>query len=343
MSSHLAPTFGLTVREIERDGIEVADRIECLLASDTAEGLTKSMGVGLIGLAGTLARTQPDLMLVFGDRLEMLVPAIAALAAGIPIGHVGGGDLTEGSLDNQIRSVLSKLAHVHFVSMEQHARRLVAMGEERWRVFVTGDPALDEVKVSPRKSRGELTAILETELLDPLAAVCIHPNTIDPVGSMEADAVFDALQSWPGTVVITYPGADTGWHDVVAAAESFARNHPRAVAVPSLGRTNYYSLLDIAAVMVGNTSSGIWEAPSFRLPVVNVGDRQKGRFRAANVIEALPQATSISQGLEIALSPAFRASLRNLTNPYGDGHAAARIVNHIESLVITPQLFRKLL
>ena len=339
--AHLSPAFGLTIREIERDGWTIADRIDCLLASDTPESLTKSVGLAVMGMASTMARVRPDFVLVFGDRLEMLAPALAALAARIPIGHVGGGDISEGSLDHQIRFVLSRMSHVHFVAMQEHADRLIATGEKPERIFVTGDPALDEIGATPRKSRDEIAAVLGTKLIDPVVAVTMHPNTVENVGSREMDAVLDALDDWPGTAVITYPGADAGWHALATAAESFASTHARAVAVPSLGRQNYYSLLDLAAVMVGNTSSGIWESPSFRLPVVNVGDRQKGRFRAANVVDAVPDASSIRRAIDAALTPEFRTSLASLTNPYGDGRAADRIVTHLANLALTPQLFRK--
>ena len=339
--AHLSPEFGLTINEIERDGLPIADRLECLLSSSTSEGLTKSLGVSLIGLATTMARTRPDLVLVFGDRLEVLAPAIAALAAGIPIAHIGGGDVSEGSLDNQIRFVLSRLSHLHFVAMQEHADRLIAAGEEPWRISVTGDPALDEVASLPRKSRQELASLVDTELINPVAAVTMHPNTIERDGTREVEAVFQALDDWPGTVVITYPGADAGWRDLAEAANSFARGHSRAVAVPSLGRLNYYSLLEHASVMVGNTSSGIWESPTFRLPVVNVGERQKGRLRAANVIDVAAEASAIRRALQAALAPSFKASLRDLANPYGDGRAAARIVAQLEALPLTPRLFMK--
>jgi UDP-hydrolysing UDP-N-acetyl-D-glucosamine 2-epimerase len=227
------------------------------------------------------------------------------------------------------------------VAMQEHADRLIAMGEEPGRVFVTGDPALDEIGRTPRKSRDELAALLRIPLVDPVAAVTMHPDTIERTGPLETRAALDALDDWPGTVIITYPGADAGWHEVAAAVESFARTHPRTVAVPSLGRQNYYSLLDFAAVMLGNTSSGIWEAATFRLPVVNVGDRQKGRHRTANVIDVAADVSAIRRALDTALSPDFKASLAGLTNPYGDGRAAERIVSQLGNMVITPRLFRK--
>jgi GDP/UDP-N,N'-diacetylbacillosamine 2-epimerase (hydrolysing) len=339
---HLSPDFGYTVKDIESDGFAIDDRIEMLLSSDTPEGLAKSLGLGTIGFAQSFTRYKPDLLVMVGDRTELLSVASTALLYRIPLAHISGGDVTEGAIDNQVRHAISKLSHLHFVAMPAHAERLLQMGEEPWRVHVTGDPALDLLRDIRFLSRGELEDELGLKLTPPLVLVTYHPTTLGTSSaSQEIDGLLSALARIEGTLVCTYPNADAEGRDIVAKLNAFVARQPAAALYHNLGQTRYYSLLRQADLMVGNSSSGIWEAPSFRLAVVNVGDRQRGRLRAGNVIDVPPDADAIYDGIRRALEPSFRAALQDLSNPYGDGYASQRIVHVLKATQIGPALLQK--
>ena len=339
---HLSPEFGYTVREIEADRLEISERVEMLLSSDSAEGLAKSLGLGTLGLAQCFARSRPDVLLLCGDRLELLCVASAVLPFGIPMAHVSGGEVTEGAIDNQVRYAVTKMSHLHFVAMAPYAERLIRSGEERWRVHVTGDPALDVLHETPIMSREELSRCLGVELAPPVIVMTLHPTTLSLTSQTEElPVVLSALSRIDATLIITYPNADPHGRAIVEGIGTFVRTRPRARVFPSLGQKTYYSLLSYADAMVGNSSSGIWEAPSFRLPSVNVGERQKGRIRPRNVIDVGVEADAIGQALRRALAPSFRASLIGLENPYGDGKSAARIVEILKEVELGPRLLQK--
>jgi UDP-hydrolysing UDP-N-acetyl-D-glucosamine 2-epimerase len=338
--THLRPEWGSTVDEIEADALAAVERLQVPVGT-TAEKAAASVGGTATVFGQSFARSRPDVLVIVGDRLELLGVAAAALPFQIPIAHISGGDATGGAIDDLVRHALSKLAHLHFVAMEEHADRLRRMGEAPERITVSGDPALDEAR-GPWPSLGELAADLGVELERPLALVGFHPTTIGSVSpAEEVAALLGALESFPGTIVITFPGADVGADQITAAYDAFAAGHARVVLRPSLGQGRYYGLLSQADILVGNTSSGIWEAPSFELPVVNVGDRQHGRVRARNVIDVPARRDAIAAGIEEALDPAFRASLAGLANPYGDGKAAERIVSVLASVRLDDSLLAK--
>lgn len=340
--AHLSHEFGLTVGEIESSGLPIAERVEMLVSSDSGEGIAKSIGLGTIGLGQAFAHLQPDVVLLVGDRYELLSAAAAALAARIPVAHVSGGDVTEGAIDNQVRYAVSALSHVHFVAHESHAQRLIAFGEEPWRVFVTGDPALDAIDLFEPLSLPELEQELGMPLARPLVLVTQHPATLGSNGvAAETDALLAALEGFSGTLVFTYPGADPESRIISDRIRAFCAREPSAAVFPSFGQRLYYGVLRHADAMVGNSSSGIWEAPSFGLPVVNVGERQRGRLRVGNVIDVGGDATAIRAALATALDPAFRQSLAGLRNPYGDGRASARIVEALRELEPGPRLSQK--
>jgi UDP-hydrolysing UDP-N-acetyl-D-glucosamine 2-epimerase len=341
--AHLSPEFGNTVKDIEADGFAIADRIEMRVSSDdTPEGVVESNGWGTIGFAHSFARSRPDILLLVGDRLELLAAASAALPFRIPVAHVSGGDVTEGALDNQVRHAMSKLSHLHFVAMEEHAQRLLQMGEEGWRVFVTGDPALDLVHQVRLLSRRELSQTLGRELTSPVVIVTFHPTTLGSISVHdELDSLLAALTRLSGTLILTSPNADAGNRTILNRLQEFTGTRPHTALFFNLGQLTYYSLMAQADLMLGNSSSGIWEAPTFRLPVVNVGDRQRGRIRAGNVIDAPPDADAIEQAIHRGLQPAFRASLRDLQNPYGDGRTSPRIVSTLKRVALDTRLLQK--
>jgi UDP-hydrolysing UDP-N-acetyl-D-glucosamine 2-epimerase len=260
----------------------------------------------------------------------------------MPVAHLHGGEVTEGAIDNQIRHAITKCAHLHFVSAEPHARRVAAMGEEPWRIHNVGAPGLDRIRTTPRLSRADLASRLDLAVGDRWLLVTYHPATLEYQDTgRHTDELVAALEKIDATFVVTYPNADTAGRTVIARLQELAGRHPRVRLVQNLGDDVYLSLMREADAMVGNSSSGLIEAPSFALPVVNVGARQAGRLRAANVIDVGPERDEILGGIEAALAPAFREGLSGMTNPYGDGHAAERIVRVLRTVELGPTLTRK--
>jgi UDP-N-acetylglucosamine 2-epimerase (non-hydrolysing) len=339
---HLAEAFGRTVDAIEAEGWPIAERVEMLELSDAPEAIATSIGRGVVGFARAYARHRPDLVVVLGDRFEMLSAATAALPFVLPVAHLHGGEVTEGAIDNQIRHAITKCAHLHFVSAEPHARRVAAMGEEPWRIHNVGAPGLDRVRTTPLLSRAELGRRLALDGDDRWLLVTYHPVTLEYRDTgRHVDELLAALEKIDATLVVTYPNADTAGRMVIARLEEFAGRHARVHLVRNLGDDVYLSMLRHADAMVGNSSSGLIEAPSFELPVVNVGARQAGRLRAANVVDVGPERDEILAGIEAALAPSFRTGLRGLANPYGDGRAAERIVRVLRTVELSPALTRK--
>ena len=341
LGAHLSPEFGHTVGEIERDGFTVDERIECLLSSDSDVGMAKAIGVATLGLADSLARLRPDLLLLIADRFELLAPASVAVALRIPIAHIEGGEVSEGAIDDAIRNALTKLAHVHFTPTESARRRVLAMGEEEWRVHRTGAPSLDHLRRRTLASREEIAARLGLDLSHPTVMVAVHPVTLARDTLAEADAVFAALARLPQSIVFCFPNADAGSRALIARAEAFCAPHARARLYVNLNPIDYWSLLKQVDLLLGNSSSGIMETPALRLPTVNVGRRQQGRERARNIVDAEAEPGAIVAAVERASSPSFRASLEGMENPYGDGQAAERIAGILASVPLGEALLVK--
>jgi len=331
--THLSPEFGLTVKAIEADGFEIAERVEMLLSSDTPEGIVKSMGLGLIGFAQSYARFRPDILLVLGDRFEMHAAALAALPFKIPVAHIHGGEITQGATDDALRHSITKLSHLHFVATEEYARRVMQMGEDPWRVIVSGAPSLDNLKSVQYLSRQGLEALLGLRLdRDPLL-VTYHPVTLEYERTeWQVSELLKALEAFDIPMIFTLPNADVSGRVILGMLESFVKKKPGARLVENLGTQGYFSVMAVAAAMVGNSSSGIVEAPSFTLPVVNIGTRQQGRIREKNVLDVGYSHAEIRVAIAKAVSPDFRAGLKGLINPYGVGDAASRIVAKLKSI-----------
>lgn len=325
MGAHLSPEFGHTVAQIERDGFVLEDRIECLLSSDSDVGMAKTIGVAMLGLADTLGRLRPDLLLLIADRYEMLAPASAALALRIPIAHIEGGEVSEGAVDDAVRNALTMMSHVHFTPTEAARRRVLAMGEQDWRVHRTGAPSLDHLQRSELLDRDRLAKELQLPHGCCPIVVAYHPVTLARETTREADAVFAALERLDAPIAFCFPNADAGSRRLIERAGHFCERNANARLYVNLDPVTYWSLLKFAAALVGNSSSGIMEAPALRLPAVNIGMRQQGRERAANIIDVEPVAEQIVLAVRRALDPAYRAGLATMHNPYGDGHAAERI------------------
>lgn len=327
---HLSPEFGLTWREIEADGIAIDERVEILLSSDSPVGVSKAMGLGLIGFAEAFARLRPDLLIVLGDRFEILSAAAAALVAGIPIAHIHGGETTEGAFDEAIRHSVTKMAHLHFVAAAPYRDRVIQLGEAPDRVFLVGGLGIDAIKALPLLGRAELEAELDIALRDRNLLITFHPPTLEP-GAAEAQmqALLDALDSLgPSTgLIFTMPNADTGGRALTAMVELFVAQRPHASAFTSLGQFRYLSCMRHMDGVVGNSSSGIIETPSFGIGTINIGNRQTGRLRAASVIDCAPQRIAIEGALKRLFSSDFRELLRGVTNPYGTGGATDAILD----------------
>jgi len=325
---HLSPEFGLTYRQVEADGFAIDAKVEMLLSSDTAVGIAKSMGLGVIGFAQALNDLQPDILVVLGDRFEILAAAQAALVSQIPIAHIHGGETSEGAFDEGIRHAISKMAQWHFVAAEPYRKRVVQMGESPDRVFNYGAPGLDQLSKLDWLTRQELESNLEIELRAPVFLVTYHPVTLaggDPVEAMTE--LLNALEVFPGaTVIFTYPNADTGGRVLIECIDRFVaqrRNTSRAFV--SLGQQRYLSLMREADVIVGNSSSGLTEAPALKKATVNIGDRQKGRLKAASVIDAAENCQDIIRAIQLALSSEFCGSLPETVSLYGQGSVSKKI------------------
>jgi UDP-hydrolysing UDP-N-acetyl-D-glucosamine 2-epimerase len=345
MASHLSPEFGATVHEIEKDGFSIAARIETLLSSDSDVGMAKSIGVAVLSLADVLGPMRPDLLLLIADRYEMLAPAAVALSLRIPIAHIEGGEISEGAIDDAVRNALTKMSHIHFTSTETGRVRVIAMGEEPWRVHRAGAPSLDHLRRSRLLSREEVEAACGLDLRVPALLVAYHPVTLEKDTICEAGALFAALAEIANQramqILFCYPNADAGSRLLMEHSRAFTTQHQESKIFVNLDAVTYWSLLRCVEAMVGNSSSGIMEAASFALPVVNVGMRQMGRERAPNVLDAEADRTTILTRIGEARSSAFRESLKGMTNPYGDGRGAERIVQVLTTCPLGQELLVK--
>jgi UDP-hydrolysing UDP-N-acetyl-D-glucosamine 2-epimerase len=342
MAAHLSPEFGSTIQEIERDGFEIAERIECLLSSDTDVGMAKTIGVATLSLADALGRMRPDLLLLIADRYEMLAPASVALALRIPIAHIEGGEVSEGAIDDAVRNALTMMSHIHFTSTQCARERVIAMGEEPWRVHRAGAPSLDHLRRRTLYTREQLETRLGIALKHPTLLVAYHPVTLARDTVREADSLFAALQTLPDQILFCYPNADAGSRNLIERARAFAASRgDDAQVFVNLDALTYWSLLKQVDVLAGNSSSGIMESASFALPTVNIGVRQQGRERARNVLDAAAETSSILAALARAKSPEFRRSLQGMTNPYGEGVASEKIVEVLTSVPLGEELLMK--
>jgi UDP-hydrolysing UDP-N-acetyl-D-glucosamine 2-epimerase len=341
---HLVREFGHTIDAIHRDGFPIADRIEMMLASDTPLGVAKSIGLGVMSFAESYARARPDVLLVVGDRFEMHAAVLASLPFGIPVAHVHGGEVTEGAIDDSLRHGITKIAHLHFTSTQESARRVVCMGEEPWRVTVSGAPSLDNLQSVRPLSASELEERLHFPFEPAPLLVTYHPVTreLDRM-TTQVDALLEALDLSKMPILFTAPNADSGGRYIAKRIEAFVAMHDASRLFDNFGTDVYFGVMRAAAAMVGNSSSGIIEAASFALPVVNLGSRQAGRTRSRNVVdvESDEDAGAIVAAIVVATGDSFRDALRDLQNPYAHGGAAAKIVGRLRDEPLDAKLLRK--
>lgn len=317
---HLSPEYGLTYKEIEADGFRIDAKVEMLLSSDTPAGTVKSMGVEAIGLADALDRMRPDMVVILGDRYEMLVAASAALVFGIPIAHLHGGETTLGAYDDAIRHSITQMSSLHLVSTEEYRQRVISMGKSPETVWCIGSPAADALASFVAMPKDELERQIGFGLGGRYVVATFHPATLEPGDEeRQTDAFLEALDSLPQDVKVlfTLPNSDTGGRTVRRLTEEWAAARPeRAKAVASLGARRYFSAVAGSLAVVGNSSSGLIEAPSLHVPTLNIGRRQEGRARGASVVDAEATVESIKEGLRRVLSPEMQALARTAENPY---------------------------
>lgn len=333
---HLSPEFGLTYREIERDGFRIDRKVEMLTSSDTPVGIAKSMGLGLIGFADALNELRPDLIVVLGDRFEIFSAVSAALVARIPIAHLHGGETTVGAFDEALRHSITKMSHLHFVAAEEYRRRVIQLGEQPDRVFLVGGLGIDNIKRLKLLGREELESSLDFKLGSKNLLITFHPVTLeDATASDQMAELLAALSDLTDTrLIFTLPNADTGGRALIEMVEQFIAQHPNARAYTSLGQLRYLSCIAQVDGVVGNSSSGLAEVPSFRKGTINIGDRQLGRLQAASVINCEPNRPSIAAALKRLYSTDFQLGLSQICNPYGEGGASEKVVKTIKHYAI---------
>ena len=340
---HLSPEFGSTVDLIEEDGFHVDRKVESLLSSDTATGVTKSMGLGLVGFADVLGELKPDLLLVLGDRFEIFVAAIAAMVARIPIAHLHGGELTEGAFDDSIRHSITKLAHLHFVAADEYRKRVIQLGERPDRVFLTGALGVDNILSLRLLERSELERVLGIKFSSRNLLITFHPVTLEHnASSMQLDELFYALDSLKDTsLIFTMPNADNEGRGLMKKIQNFCLCHSNAHVFTSLGQLNYLSCIKQMDGVIGNSSSGLIEVPSLNKGTINIGDRQKGRLKASSIIDCDPNRLSIGNAIATLYSDEFQSQLSEVSNPYGSGGASQKIVKILEDQDIDGLLIKK--
>ena len=341
---HLSPEFGLTVKEIEKDCFPTAERVEMLLSSDTESAIATSMGLGMIGFARAYERLTPDILVVLGDRFEILAAVSAAVPFRIPVAHIHGGESTEGAMDELFRHAITKMSHIHFPAVKIYANRIIQMGEQPENVFCVGAPGLDNLNKMKFLNKIQLAKTLGLPVDMPWGVITYHPVTLEKDSAgVQIRTILSALDRYPEICwIFTLPNVDMESRVIIKSIEKYVKkNSERAFLFSSLGQLKYLSLLKTSVVMVGNSSSGIIEAPSFKLPVVNIGSRQMGRIRAKNIIDvALCEENEIADAIDKALSERFREELKILKNPYVGGNASKKIVNVLKKVLLTNK-FRK--
>ena len=330
---HLSPEFGLTYLEVEQAGFEIDAKVEMLVSADTATAVTKSMGLGLIGFADAYSRLSPDLIVVLGDRFEILAAASAALIAGIPIAHLHGGETTEGAFDEAIRHSITKMSHLHFVAAEGYRRRVIQLGEDPERVFLVGGLGIDAIKRIKLLDRVSLESDLDFQFKYRNLLITFHPVTLEgQTSTQQMVELLTALdEPTDPNLIFTMPNADPGGRELTRLVEDFVAIHANARLYASLGQLRYLSCMKYMDGVVGNSSSGLTEAPSLGVGTINIGDRQKGRLSASSVINCSPSLNSIRDALKRLYEPSYRSKLSETINPYGDGGASKKIVEVISS------------
>lgn len=343
VGSHLSTTFGETRAEITAAGFCLDATVDIPMTADSPADICRYTGTAMARFANTYQQLQPQLVIVLGDRYEIFAAASAALFCGYPLAHLMGGELSEGAIDEALRHSISKMASLHFVANDTYRQRVIQLGEPPERVFTVGGMGVDALHRSTPLSRAELEQSLGAPLLEKNLLVTFHPATLasasatsDESAEAQMQALLDALSALDQTrIIITFPNADAGYKPMISAITQFCADNPNALHFASLGQQRYLSLMRYVDAVVGNSSSGLAEAPSFGIPTVNIGDRQRGRMKASSVLDCPPEPTAILEAIQLCYQPEIRARAKSCVNPYGDPGAAKRIVTALESIPLT--------
>jgi GDP/UDP-N,N'-diacetylbacillosamine 2-epimerase (hydrolysing) len=327
---HLSPEFGLTQNQMLKDGFEIHESVEMLLSSDTEVGTVKGLGLGMIGYADALKRLQPDWVVVLGDRFEILGVTIAAHLLRIPVAHISGGEQTQGATDDAMRHAITKMSWLHFAATEAYRNRVIQLGESPERVYNVGAIGLDNIKNLELLDKKAFEAAIDWTLGAKNILITFHPVTLEHQSAEDQfEELLAALHELSDThLIFTLPNADAGGRAIVTLIHAFVQKHPEnARAYTSLGQLKYLSALKFMDMVVGNSSSGVVEVPSFLIPTVNIGNRQKGREMPPSVINVDTNTAAIRAGIQLGYTPTFRESIKNQINPYGSGNTAPQILS----------------
>lgn len=341
--NHLVPEYGLTVESIKRDGFRIDEEIDMIISSNNKSAILKSMGIEMIQMAQVLERLKPDIMLVLGDRYEIFIAVTCAMMMNIPIAHMNGGESTEGAIDEQIRHAITKMSHIHFPGAESYKEKIIKMGEEPWRVNNVGQAGIENIKRLNLLNREEICNELGIDCYKKILLITYHPTTLKVDGiHSEIDNLLFALEECSEEIIFTYPNADFGSRYIVDKINEFVNKRSNAHIFYSLGQLRYLSVMKNCDAVIGNSSSGILEAPYFKVPVVNIGDRQKGRLRCKNIIDCSNNQIDIEKAIYLAVyDQEFRESIFDIKNIYGDGNTSEEIVKILKNIDIDKKLLLK--
>lgn len=338
--AHLSPEFGLTFKEIEQDEIEIDEKIEILLSADTPASISKSMGLAMISFADYFSRLKPDMLIVLGDRYETLAVSCVAMNQRIPIAHLYGGETTEGAVDECIRHAITKLSYLHFTSTQEYRQRVIQLGEQPNRVFCVGAVGIENILNEKLMSKSELESSIDYKLDRPYAVVTFHPVTLENNNSSKE---FKELLAFckdhkDMKFIFSKANADADGRVINLLIDSFVKENDNGVAFNSLGMLRYLSALKYCSMVIGNSSSGLLEAPSFGIPTINIGDRQKGRIQADSVINCEPITEDIDKAFNLASTEEFKNKAYNTINPYGDGNTSQKIVDVVKDFLLNDKI-----
>jgi len=331
---HLSPEFGNTYRQIEKDGFVITRKVDMLLSSDSEVGISKSMGLGMIGFADAFSDLQPDLVVVLGDRFEIFSAVSAAMIAKKPVAHIHGGEATEGLIDEPIRHSITKMSHLHFVAAKEYKNRVIQLGEQPNRVFNVGGLGIDNINKLKLLSRESFEQAINFSLSEKNILVTFHPVTLESsTAEIQFKELLGALDDLQDTsIIFTKANSDTDGRIINSMIDDYVTNHDNTISFISMGQLNYLSALQFVDAVVGNSSSGLLEAPSFKIGTIDIGDRQKGRIKADSVINCSPEKEDISKSLDILHSKDFQNIVKNTKNPYGSGGASKKVISTIKDI-----------
>ncbi|MEI6346611.1 MAG: UDP-N-acetylglucosamine 2-epimerase [Bacteroidota bacterium] len=335
---HLSPEFGLTYKEIEADGFIIDKKVQMLLSSDTPNATAKSVGLATIGFADAFEDLKPDLLLVLGDRYEILAAVTAAMFYKIPVAHLHGGEITEGAYDDAIRHAITKMSHLHFSSSEEYRSRVIQLGEDPENVFNVGSIGIDNIKHLKLLSQNDLEENLNFTFGEKCVLVTFHPVTLEnDTAEEQMHCLLEALSSIEKLkIIFTLPNSDTGGRIIIKMIHNYVRNNnQKSISVSSLGQLKYFSSLQYVSAVVGNSSSGLIEAPSFNIPTLNIGNRQQGRLKSKTVIDCEPTVKDIREKLLMILTPEFKKGCQENSNPYQKANTAKEIFSIIKKIPIS--------